>query len=230
MFISNFKEQIIENKKKIIILLIILVLLILFLFLKKEETVDKVYKDSDIIFTDEQTKGDYVSYLPYINLDSDEILEANKAIINIYYDTINSNDYYMVYDYYINDDIVSLIIKIYNKYIDGDMPENIYFYNIDMNRKILIDDFKLKNRFNVTNDDIQSRLKELLKEYYDYEINKKYINNCDFNCYLQNVGDLNLAEYYVRDNNLYAYLFFTTDSSFIYDEDKPFELFNFKIK
>lgn len=232
MLIRELFDQIKEYKKRIIIVLLLLTIIIaLYIILNNKNVKDnKIYDDKELVFTYKKTNGEVVSMLPYINIESNSVSSANNKIINTYYEVIASTDKYMLYEYYQNNKFLSLIVKVYNKYIDGNLPVETDIYNVDLERKMVINDNELKNSFKVTDDEAINTLRELLKEYHSYEINNKYINDCDFYCYLDIVGELNNAQYYVKNNHLYAYLFFNADNNFIYDSSNPFDLFNFKIK
>lgn len=233
MFMSNILEQIKENKMKVIIVLIVAIALITFYIISKNNNTsngDKLYADRQIVFTYEETKGEVKSSLPYVNINGNSVATLNKNLMTTYYETISHEDKYMTYEYYENDKILSLAVKVYNRYIDGDFPEEITFYNIDINRKMVITDNDLKSMFGVDDNTIKDTINGTVKDYYMYEVRKNYISDCDFACYQQNVGEMDNVKYYVKDNSLYAYLSFTTDSDFMYDSNKPFDLFNFKIK
>lgn len=231
---NKIKEFIKENKKKVIILLILLVILIVVLILSSSRSKDnnndknKVFKDSNYVITYEKVGS---SELPYVNLNGEDASKVNYDMMKLYYEGLELDDKFMNYEAYNNDNILSLVVKNYIK--DSDLIySDMYFYNFDINSGTLISDDELKDIFNVTDTDIKNEIDNSIREYYDYEVKKNYVdeNLCDWNCYqgyYNNVTDIN---FYVKDNHLYAYLYFNLDSDFIYDSGKPFDLFRFKIK
>ena len=232
MHIGDIIEQLKVHKVKVIIAVILLIIVICFYVFRNKNSIDnkKTYRNQNIVFTSEKTSGDYVSSLPQINLTGNSVLKANEELITLYYDTVASSDKYMMYEYYKNDDILSLAVKIYNKFSDTPVPVKSYFYNVDIDRKMVLTDNELKLKYNVTDSEAGKIILQQVREYYDYELEHKYISNCSFACYYSSIEDLSAAKYYVKDNNLYAYLVFMIDRDFAYEENNPFDLFNFKIK
>ena len=138
---------------------------------------------------------------------------------------------YMDYEYYKNNNILSLIVKLYYLESNDYVPSNIYFYNIDINEGTLISNEELLSIYNISTEEVENELIEHIEEYYNYEVDNNYISGCDINCYKDRIGS-NLLEdisYYVKDNNIYAYKYFLIDRNLAYDENKPFDLFRFKI-
>lgn len=228
MMIQNLKETILENKKKSIIIILLLIFLIILILWPKENNTNNKY-----ITTYETTKiNEATSKMPYINLKSEDVDIVNEAVMVKYYVCEELQDRYMDYEYYINDNVLSLIVKIY-LLEDDFMPSEIEFYNFDLSGKRLTNN-DLKKLYNVDNTFIEERLNTLTKKYYDYEVQKGYIDKtvCNYNCYIENYPSdyLNTLEYYVKNNNLYVYFYFDIDSDFAYDSNKPFNIFRFKIK
>lgn len=231
--IQNLKETILENKKKSIIIIIILLILLLLILWPKEDDKNKIYTASRYVITYESTKIDKaVSKLPYINLKGEDINIVNNAIMIKYYECEELEDRYMDYEYYSNDKVLSLIVKVY-LLEDDFIPSEIEFYNFDMNGKRLTNN-DLKELYNVDDTIVEERLNAQVKKYYNYEVQKGYINKntCDYDCYIKAYPSdyLNTLEYYVKNNSLYTYFYFNIDSNFAYDSNKPFDIFRFKIK
>ncbi len=231
--IQNIKETILENKKKSIIIIIILLILLLLILWPKEDDKNKIYTASRYVITYESTKIDKaVSKLPYINLKGEDINIVNNAIMIKYYECEELEDRYMDYEYYSNDKVLSLIVKVY-LLEDDFIPSEIEFYNFDMNGKRLTNN-DLKELYNVDDTLVEESLNTQVKKYYNYEVQKGYINKntCDYNCYIKLYPSdyLNTLEYYVKNNSLYTYFYFNIDSNFAYDSNKPFDIFRFKIK
>ena len=233
IMIQNLKETILENKKKSIIIIIILLILLLLILWPKEDDKNKIYTASRYVITYESTKIDKaVSKLPYINLKGEDINIVNNAIMIKYYECEELEDRYMDYEYYSSDKVLSLIVKVY-LLEDDFIPSEIEFYNFDMNGKRLTNN-DLKELYNVDDTLVEEKLNTQVKKYYNYEVQKGYINKntCDYNCYIKAYPSdyLNTLEYYVKNNSLYTYFYFNIDSNFAYDSNKPFDIFRFKIK
>jgi len=237
MLINTIKETIMENKKKCIIILIIIIMGIIISIINKTSDYKKsakVYKNSDIVFTYDEKKitDDISSLLPYVNLNSDTVSAVNRTNMTLFYETNYLDSEYMLYDYYLNNNVLSLIVKLYYNDANDFVPSNIDFYNIDLDTNEVIMSEELKSKFNITDEEVKTKLLELIKEYYDYEVKQGYINNCDFDCYIEPISDnlINSGNFYVKDNHLYYYRYFSIDYNFAYDENNPFNLFNFMIK
>lgn len=232
--INDIKEVISENKKRSIIIIIMLVFLLLLVLWPKESGKNKVYKNSSYVITYETTKiDDITSKMPYINLKGEDIESTNSLLMQKYYECEALNDRYIEYEYYANDNILSLIVKIY-KLEDDFIPSEMYFYNFNIENGKALTNIDLKRKFGVNDTFIKERLITLTKKYYDYEVTKGYIDKkvCDFDCYQEFFGEdyFSSLEYYVKNNSLYTYFYFDVDNNFAYDSSKPFDIFRFKIK
>lgn len=230
--IDNLKEYIKVNKIKVLIALFILLFAVIIIIINNNKDENKVYDNRNYIYTSETKDiGGIESKLPSINLYGEDIEDINKEIMTEYY-TINLiGEKYMTYEYYKNSNILSLIVKIYYLESNDFVPENIDFYNIDINSGKLLTDDQLFDMYNLSKSEIENRLLERIEEYYNYEIKNDYVTSCDFNCYKGVLGNniLENAGYYVKDNSIFVYKYFPIDRNFAYDDNKPFELFRFKI-
>lgn len=225
--IVNQMFQTIKEKKtqSIVILGLLVLTIIIIIFLNMNSLnndKNKLYPNNDYIFTynDSQLKNsDFV--MPYINLIGEDIYNINQDIKALYYENDILKEGYLNYKYYINDDIISLIIEKY-LYSVNDFPSNVYFYNFSISNKKALSDNELKNIYNITDDEIENKVLSQIKEYYDYEIKKGYITSetCDFDCYKKGLDDN--INFYVKEKSLYAYKLFSTDYMFGYDSEKPF--------
>lgn len=232
--INNIKEIILSNKKKAIIIIIILVILITLMLWPKEDNKSKVYTNSNYVITYDKTKIEgTTSKMPYINLKGDDVNDVNSLLMQKYYECEELNDRYMDYEVYTNDKILSLITKIY-MLEDDFIASEINFYNFDIETGVSLTNDNLKELYEINDTFIEEKLNTLIKDYYDYEVSKGYVDKetCDFTCYnpLFYEDYLDNLEYYVKDNNLYTYYYFNIGSDFAYDSDNPFDIFRFKIK
>jgi len=225
-----------ENRKKVLLLGILVTVLIGFMiFTNNKEDENKIYESDDYIYTKESYNHDsgLVSVLPYINIKSEEIKEINIQLIKKYYEIVTIDKQMMVYEYYKNDNVLSLVVSTYYQEAP-DVPNEMFFYNVDLKKGSLISNEELIDMFGVTDNEVSDLIRNALNEYYNYEIEKGYISNsCDFDCYLSSTDSLPILDdcnYYVKDNGLYVYKSLLLDSDFYYDDASKFDLFNFKIK
>ena len=213
--------------------IIVLAVIILSIFMNSRNNM-KIYKSEPFVYTKKTHQHDdtFSSELPYININSSEIGEINDSLINDYYEIIEFGEKMMKYNYYLNDNILSLIVEKY--YLDApDSAPDVIIYNVDIKEGIVLDDEQLLEKYDVSKYDVTEVISKKIKEYYDYEISNGYIDNsCDFDCYLSNTNSLPYDEcdYYVKDNTLYAYKNLMLNSSFYYDSKLQFDFYNFKIK
>lgn len=225
-----------ENKKKLlIILLIAIVLAFVYININNQRKV-KIYLSESYVYTKESNSSDIGSgsSLPYINIKGGEVSEINSNLVKKYYEITAIDKEVMKYEYFVNKNILSLIVKIYNKESVDSLPSEVIFYNIDIATGEIINDNELLSIFSISKDEVLEIIKNDLKDYYDYEISKKYIDSkCDFDCYLNDTRSLPLLDncnYYVKDNYLMVYKRIMVDRDFFYDENSGYELFNFELK
>lgn len=230
-------DFVMENKKKLLIVLLLIIVMGIVSFFINKNTDKKVYFSDSYVYSKEIYKhdDDLVSKLPYINIKGKEISDINTSLIKKYYEVITVDKNFINYNYYINDDILSLIVKVHSKNSPNSYPSEVLIYNVDIQNGVVLDDDELLDMFNVNSDDISEIIRDEIKEYYDYEIKKGYItsNICDFECYLNGSNSLPILDncsYYVKDGYLFAYKQISLNSDFFYDINSGFNLFNFKIK
>lgn len=228
------KEYIRENKKVLLIIVVIGITLgIVSIYINNQKD-KKVYMSDDYVYTKESYAYDeyLVSELPYINIKGNEVQEINSDLLNKYYEIIELKEKMMKYDYYTNNNILSLIVKIY--YIESpDSSPSISIYNIDIDSGELMTNSEILNMFEISSDDASEVIHSQIKEYYNYEVQNGYVDNgCNFDCYLSKTNSLPIDDYelYVKDHILYAYKKLSVDRDFYYDTSSGFGLFNFEIK
>lgn len=224
-----------ENKKILLLILaIVVVLSIITIFMDKADS-NKIYKSESYIYTKEthNHEDNITSELPYINVKNDRINDINVILIDKYYEIITVDDKFMKYNSYINDNILSLIVRIYYQESPDSYPDEVLIYNVDIDNGELLTNQELLNMFGISRNSVTEIIMNDLKEYYKYELEKGYINKeCNFDCYLsltESMPILDDCNYYVRDNELYAYKSISLGSAFFYDINSGFNLFNFKI-
>ena len=197
---------------------------------------EKVYPSYSYIYNKESYEHDngLTSMLPYINVKGEEVSEINNRLLTKYYEIITVDEEIMLYEHFYNDGVLSLVVKIYYKDTPGSIPNDVLVYNIDIKSGEIIYNDVLFNLFNTSSSEVSDIIVNKIKDYYNYEISKGYIDkDCDFNCYLSNTNSLpalNNTNFYIKDNALMAYKTILLDSEFFYDDNSGFDLFNFEIK
>ena len=225
--IINQIIQIIKEEKKqsmfILGLLVLTIIIIILLNIDALNDKNKLYPKYDYVFTlNDSNLENSDLIMPYINLIGDEINNVNHNIKTLYYENDILKEGYLNYKYYVNGDIISLIIEKY-LYSVNDFPSNTYFYNFSISNKKLLSNNELKKIYNINDVEIENKVLSQIKQYYDYEIEKGYITSeeCDFECYKKGLdSDI---DFYVKEKNLYAYKQFSTNYMFTYDTEKPFD-------
>lgn len=91
-------------------------------------------------------------------------------------------------------------------------------YNIDLDTGEELTNEELASRFNLTLEDIYSKIEERLQKYYNEELEQGYIDpyECNISCYksfYRNISDIkNNYTLYVKNNKLYIYISFDDDT------------------
>ncbi len=210
-------EELFRNYKVYVITIIVCVFLFIGLAIitsiKGTNDNNKEFKYADYVKTIDTIESNGIkSELPYINLKSDKIEEINEEIAIKFYETIALQNSEFIYEYFINDNIISLLIKI--SITPENYSENItreyISYNIDYKNLKVISNNELLERNNITMDDVSNIIKKKFEYFYQYEVENNYINGnlCDFNCYtkMRNVSFPTYDAAIVMENNeLYAY-------------------------
>lgn len=181
------------------------------------------------------TNNGLKSELPYINLDTDEVEKINSEIAEMYYETISFENSQFTYKYFVNDEILSLLI-ITNLYSDdAKIPvENYKSYNIDYKNLNILSNEDLLKKYNLSMSDVNNMIESQFKYFYQDEINNGYINSstCDFNCFcnLRNISfPVTDVAIILKENTLYAYKPFnmtllSDEDALYYDEDFEYKL------
>lgn len=229
------KEYIGENKKKLLILVLLLVIAVTLSVVINKKNEMKVYSSSDYIYTKEEYAhdGNLYSSLPYINVKGSDISSVNSMLLKRYYEITSVDRSVMIYKYYKYDNILSLVVKVYNQEEFGIYPEEVYFYNVDIKKGRLLSDEELLEQFGIDNADVLNAISGGIRKYYDYELEKGYVDSsCNFICYLTNTesAPLEKANYYIDNGYLMAYKGMKFDSRLFYDRDSGLDLFKIKIK
>lgn len=221
MFLDILKE----NRKMFIVVGVCLVFVVLLGLFDGKENPDKLSSSLDYVYTSRSTED---SKMPYINLVGKEIIDINSEILTKYLQVTNKNRGYMNYSYSVYSDIISLVVLA----TDSEGNIETITYNVSIKDKKLLSSNELLSKFDLTYDQVKTKMENYVAEYYNYEISKGYIaKSCNFNCYINNYDIDVYSDYnfFVRDKNLYINKKFNTTYEFLYDENNPFTLFEFKI-
>ncbi len=205
------------NKNNIIILISLIVffiVIIIFFVVDKISSIDlnniKKDKSKEIVYTI-YSSDKYEQSIPYINIDGDIVDSINENIIVNTSEYIDKDTCAIYYDYSISNDILSLIVMIFNYDI------KFISYNINLKDKSYIEVDDLLDSYNITINEVDKRLNSsLLNNYNKLSDNNKKL--CDFNCFKKRRGmdliDSSLYSFYVENGNLYVYIPISSDSSF----------------
>ena len=223
-----------ERKKIILIILIIIIVLIVISSMINKHNENKIYYSESYVYTKDSFMHDnnLISELPYINIIGEEISKINSELIEKYYNIIIVDDSRMWYVTYKNDDIISLIVKIYTNDSGDSYPDEVLIYNINIKTGDVLEDDELLNMYNISRYDVSEIIMSEIKDYYLYELKKGYVDSdCSFDCYLEGTNSLPFdnCKYYVKDNRLMAYKSINLGYGLFYDVSSGFNLFNFEI-
>ena len=210
------------DKPKVIKLLILCILAIIVIIATqvyksymKNYNYMKVDKSERIVYTRYNQNSKEV---PYININSSDIKSLNESIVHYCNKYVNSDDIKLKYDYSINGNYLSLVIKVINT---KGLPAKMIFktYNVSLKNRESLSDEDLIKYFNVNNDIIYARIHNRFLEMYKDEVTQGYIEEmeCDYNCYLGYRGVTDYLEdinYYIKDGKLVVYKPFIYSSIF----------------
>ncbi|MBE6153779.1 MAG: hypothetical protein E7166_06110 [Firmicutes bacterium] len=158
------------------------------------------------------------SELPIINLNYDSVKSINEEINKKYNelkddniiteDMVNINS--VKYKYYVNDNILSLVIEYKNyNYTAGYVSYEYKSYNIDKNNGKVLTNNELINLKNLTNDKVYNNIvKNIENEYEDLGYDD-YKNTDFYRETINNIGknnNINVSLFLDADNNLSTYL------------------------
>ena len=234
---SKFRNLSDDTKKKIIFaisLVLIVLIIVVFYFRKQYDNYNfiKSNKNNYLVYTIKSTKsGIYSKNIPYINIKTDVGKAINKNINSFIKDYKDNKECTISYEYDINGELLSLVIKIVN--YDTDFAPTVYFrsYNYDLKNDTLIDDMKLLELFNIDESRVESILEAKFEKYYEDILDLEYYDEkeCNYDCFLKYREIDNYLDnvvYYVNNGKLIAYRPFIFYS--IYGEEEYFKEDNFK--
>ena len=175
----------------------------------------KVDRGEHIVYTRYNQNSKEV---PYVNINSSDVKSLNDSIVDYCNNYVNSDDIKIKYEYSINGNYLSLVIKVINT---KELPSKMLFktYNVSLKNRTVLTDQDLTDYFKVNNDIVSARIHNRFLEMYKDEVAQGYIEEmeCDYTCYLGYRGVTDYLEdinYYIRDGKLVVYKPFIYSSIF----------------
>lgn len=175
----------------------------------------KVDRGEHIVYTRYNQNSKEV---PYVNINSSDVKSLNDSIVDYCNNYVNSDDIKIKYEYSINGNYLSLVIKVINT---KELPAKMLFktYNVSLKNRTVLTDQDLTDYFKVNNDIVSARIHNRFLEMYKDEVAQGYIEEmeCDYTCYLGYRGVTDYLEdinYYIKDGKLVVYKPFIYSSIF----------------
>ena len=208
-------NKILNNKKTIILISIFLIIAIITYGIIKYNRNNynnmKIDRSKNFVFTSSTKQSDnYIQERPFINLKGYSIEIINKDI-DKFLDTYTNDNIEMKYEYDINGEVLSLVLKVEDHSLAEQATITSFkSYNINIKTKELLSNEKVLDLFNTTTDNIEKTIKKETKEYYNnlVKTNNISINECNYKCFITN-RDINNyldgIELYIRDGNLIVF-------------------------
>lgn len=198
-----------DKKKYVIVFVIVTIIIIvlgIFSLTMGNKGTNKVLINQDyLIEKTTDITNDEISKLPVINLNSDDANEANDEILKTYYDYSYNSEGYFTYQYDIYKNVLSLLIKTidFNETDFGEINYITYNFNIKTGEKL--SDDKLLKEINVSKDEVDSKVEERLKYYFDNC--EPYVESSkDYNKFLKYIEyDKTKERITIKDGSLYVF-------------------------
>jgi len=207
----------IKKRNLMIVFSVICIVLLIAFYILKNRGVDYSYmkedKSKQIVYTSiTQTDDDvFKKEIPYLNINKDFAKNINSEI-NDYTSPLKNEEHATIsYNYDINGDVLSLLVKMVN-YSDETGPK-IYFkgYNINLKTKNIVTDQELLDLFGYDYNDVEISIANKFQKYYQEMLEKKYYveDECDYDCFLNDYREvenyLDDIVFYVKNGDLYVY-------------------------
>ena len=165
------------------------------------DKIKKEYKDKEYVFNTSYSTEKIA--FPYINLDYTTVNDINFQIKKLYETNLEKTSE-SSYDFYINDNILSVVISIN---IEG--INNYFTYNIDMEdgKEILFEDvfYKYSKSDLIIKDKISEYIdnNENIKSHLDgIALTKEYVTDTSYNNYKINAISNNVKFFLNKDNKI----------------------------
>lgn len=240
------KEYILENKKTIIIVSgFILFLIILNMILNSLGTDNKVLLTSyvskldrdDIKITDNACDIENAlkyNNVPYFEYNSQIFNDMNEEIIETFLLRACYQEGFIDYEASLNKNILSVALNISHETIDDLAYVEYKSYNINIDTNSKISNSTLLQKYNLNLSAVNNKVMSMLTKYYNYEKEKKHIENLSFNEYLEileyeNITIDNMILFVDDNNDLYILKDYTLSPGMSIDEEFPDLTIRFKL-
>lgn len=181
-----------------------------------EQQVTKIDEEKEIVYSVFDKEYDYFDEktqveIPAFNINTEEIKELNSKIEEEYQEVAEANEGLgsteVTYEYYVNDDIVSLVLK--KSYLEASQ-DTYEVYNVNQKTGTVLEKEDVLTAKNITVDDYEAKIAEQIsakfdettvafKEMVGYEEIKEK-NDSKENCSLEN------TEVYINEEGKLSYI------------------------
>ena len=162
--------------------------------------VSKEKYDKELVYTiysNQEVKENFYELnvnIPYVNIDNENVKKINTEISNLFYNkainVLSETDKNIIYDVsykaYVNDNILSLIIKATLKESNNPQREIIKTYNYNLSSNEELDINKILESRNVSKEYAQSKIYETINNASD---NANKYNQLGYSKYLRDIND-----------------------------------------
>lgn len=227
-----------KNKSKLLIIMIAIFLITLIIAYaisnNNSKDFNNIKKDKSkyLVYTgyNKANTTNYKVSVPYVNINS-EIAEAINEDITKFADPfVRSKKSAVNYEYDVNGIILSLVVKAVD--YGTEYAPKVYFrtYNFNLDTLELLDNSVLLDYYGVTEQDVELKIENQFKTFYQEELQQKYFapNECNYECFLnyRNITSyLSDINYYVKEGKLIVYkpfVFFSIFGEEDFFKDKDF--------
>lgn len=223
-----------EERKEYVILMIVLISIGVFVyFLANANNLGKTDTTKDYIYTAEEVnKNKFTnSRLPFINLKGDFYTNLNQTIKSDYDNAVSNIDMKFDYTFYMQNNILSLVIRTYKAGETDTVHPTYTIYNIDLKNNKLLTNEELLSQLKITSNDVIVSVDNKIASYYEIETRNQYLPKdlCDLDCYKNGFG-LDKIDYikdgklFIADKNaLKIYIKFRLNQYLSEDDSAPIE-------
>lgn len=220
---------------------IVIFSILMLIFYKKDDTISydnkKIDQSRELVYTNiDKTVGNFVKQVPYININSNNIMQINEEIDKFVSDYLEKEECVIYYEFDNNEDLIlSVMIRIID-YEDDNAPKN-YFktVNINLNTLDIMEDAELLSFFKISEDYVQDKIETKFADFYWDLVTDNKIDSakCNLDCFISKRGFLGYMvdlNYYVKNKHLIVYkpfLIATSNNEYNYFKDTDF-LFEIK--
>ena len=235
------RPQLSVQWKKILVwggvILLIVLLIVHYLYLNYYRNYNYIKEDvsQNLVYTSEtfKNKQDLYNEIPYVNIDSDDARLVNETVQNYADSFLENENNLLVYNSQVNGKVLSIVLRMTEYSDDSSYPEVVFHtYNFNLDTQKLMNDDEVLSFFDVTKEDVEKKVEEQFKKYYEEEVYLGYFveEECDYQCFLSWRGIDNYMDslhYYIKNGKLIAYRCFSTYS--VYGEEEYFTDEHFEI-